>query len=56
MYKISFKICGKSGQVKIDPGKSVFQLLTWMGKQGSILSIHTVQKALAVILIIFFIS
>ena len=38
----SFKICGKSGQVKIDPGKSIFQLLTRLGEQGSILSVHTV--------------
>ena len=37
----SFKIGGKSGQVKIDPGKSIFQLLTRLGEQGSILSVHT---------------
>ena len=37
----SFKICGKSGQVKIDLGESIFQLLTWLGEQGSILSVHT---------------
>ena len=38
----SFKIRGKSGQVKIDLGESIFQLLTWMGERGPILSIHTV--------------
>ena len=37
----SFKIRGKSGQVKIDLGKSIFQLLAQLGEQGSILSVHT---------------
>ena len=42
-YKIikSFKIHGKSGQVQIDPGESIFQLLAQLGEQGSILSVHT---------------
>ena len=39
--QICFKICGKSRQVKIDLGESVFQLLTQMGERGSILSVHT---------------
>ena len=30
----SFKIGGKSEQVKIDPGKSIFQLLARKGGQG----------------------
>ena len=33
--QISFKIRWKSGQVKIDPGKSIFQLFARMGEQGS---------------------
>ena len=37
----SFKIHGKSGQVKIDLGESIFQLLARLGEQGSILSVHT---------------
>ena len=38
--QISFKICRKFRQVKIDPGKSIFQLLNRMGERGSILSVH----------------
>ena len=38
--QISFKICGKSGQVKIDLGESIFQLLARMGERGSILSVQ----------------
>ena len=37
----SFKTRGKSGQVKIDPDESIFQLLARLGEQGSILSVHT---------------